>query len=144
MNTNNLKSNQLNSLIPTSLALTAALLFTACTGSDTGFFEETSSAKATKTAVSQPQAQQASIVHSNQTDRLATIRRGHSFEDGAFLIVKDGQGKQTAVLKALPMRASGLRTAYVLEGEPLINNSVVPAGAAETARLAKIYRDPEQ
>lgn len=134
----------MKTLIPTFLALTATLLFTACAGSDTGFFDETDSAEATSAGGSTPVTAQASIVHANQTERIATIRRGYSFKDGAFLIVKDSQGQQTAVLKALPKRISGLRTAYVLEGEPFINNTVTLAGAAEAKRLAKIYRDPEQ
>lgn len=134
------------------------MLITACAGSDTGFFEDTNSAGSTGTTASGTAygtasgtattpvtaTATASIVHANQTERIATIRRGLSFKDGAFLIVKDAQGRQTAVLKALPKRVSGLRTAYVLEGEPFINNNVTLAGAAEAARLAKIYRDPEQ
>lgn len=88
---------------------------------------------------------EASIVHVDRTGRLATLRKGGHFEDGAFLIVKDsGDGQQTGVLKALPSRAIGLRTADVLEGEPDINDVVFPASATEAERLAKIYRDPEQ
>lgn len=89
--------------------------------------------------------QQASIVHVDRTGRLATLRKGGHFKDGAFLIVKDsGDGEQTGVLKALPSRAIGLRTADVLEGEPDINDVVFPASATEAAELGKIYRDAEQ
>lgn len=87
--------------------------------------------------------QNAAIVHVNLASRIATIRNGNSFEDGAFLIVKDQAGQQSAVLKALPARDGGLRTADLLEGEPQINHSVVLANEAEAARYAQIYRDPE-
>ena len=86
----------------------------------------------------------ASIVHVDLSGRMATLRNGQSFEAGAFLIVKNKRGKQTGVMKALPQRPSGLRTAYVLEGEPKINNIVTSASASEAERLAKIYRDPEE
>lgn len=88
--------------------------------------------------------QDASIVHVNLSNRLATMRNGNKFESGAFLIVKDNAGQQTGILKALPNRITGLRTADVLEGEPRINDVVTPASASESARLAKIYRDAEQ
>ena len=89
--------------------------------------------------------QQASIVHVDLSGRVATMRNGNKFEAGAFLIVKDDEdGKQTGVLKALPKRPTGLRTADVLEGEPKINDLVSKAGAAESERLSKIYREPEQ
>lgn len=83
------------------------------------------------------------IVHVNVNGRIATIRNGNNFEEGAFLIAKDRSGEQTGVLKALPLRP-GLRTADILEGEPMINDVVSPAGTSESERLAKIYRDPEQ
>lgn len=89
--------------------------------------------------------QQASIVHVDLSGRVVTMRNGNKFEAGAFLIVKDDEdGKQTGVLKALPKRPTGLRTADVLEGEPKINDLVSKAGAAESERLSKIYREPEQ
>jgi hypothetical protein len=87
---------------------------------------------------------EASIVHVNLSNRLATMRNGNKFESGTFLIVVDDAGQQTGILKALPKRITGLRTADVLEGEPKINNIVTPASASESARLAKIYRDAEQ
>lgn len=89
-------------------------------------------------------SKEATIVHVDLGGRVATIRRGNGFDAGEFLIVKDSEGKQTGVLKALPKRITGLRTADVLEGEPDINNIVTSASASESARLEKIYRDPEQ
>lgn len=86
---------------------------------------------------------QASIVHVNLSNRLATIRNGLKFSTGDFLIVKDREGTQTGVLKARPDRPIGLQTADVLEGEPDINHIVVAASASETERLSKIYRDAE-
>ena len=87
---------------------------------------------------------EAAIVHVNNSNRVATFRNGNQFEAGAFLVVKDREGEQTALLKALPQRPAGLRTADVLEGTPRINNLVSKASPAEAERLSKIYRDPEQ
>ena len=86
---------------------------------------------------------EASIVHVNVSGRIATIRNGGGFESGDFLIVKDREGKETGVLKALPKRPIGLRTADILEGSPDINNVVVTASADRAERLSKIYRDPD-
>lgn len=72
------------------------------------------------------------------------MRNGNIFKDGAFLIAKDSTGKQTGILRARPKRPLGLRTADLLEGEVEINNIVTTASASESARLSKIYRDPEQ
>lgn len=72
------------------------------------------------------------------------MRKGHKFNDNAFLITMNRQGKETGVLKARASRPIGLRTADVLEGQPEINNTVIRASASEAARLAKIYRDAEE
>lgn len=89
--------------------------------------------------------QEASIVHVDLSGRVATVRNGGKFKTGAFLIVKDNvDGEQTGLLKARAKRPTGLRTADVLEGEPTINDLVTRASAAESERLSKIYREPEQ
>jgi hypothetical protein len=81
----------------------------------------------------------ATIVHVNENDRLATLRNAHSFAAGTFLIARDRDGEQSAVLKARANRASGLRTADILEGMPTINDRATPASSAESSRLGKIY-----
>lgn len=126
------------------LALATALLITACGGR-----KEVRITEGTETIGALPRGtlfatNDASIVHVNLSGRMATIRNGKRFTGGAFLIVKDAEGNQTGVLKALPKRESGLRIADVLEGEPKINNIVTPASPSEATQLAKIYRDPEE
>ena len=82
------------------------------------------------------------VVHVDMFARIATIRRGNDLPAG-FLIAKSRSGEQTATLKARPSRPTGLRTADILEGTPHINNIITAASSAESARLAKIYRDAE-
>ncbi|WP_146209244.1 hypothetical protein [Coraliomargarita sinensis] len=129
----------------TLLALAGALMLAACGGSNNVRITE-----GTETIGNAPSGtlfttKEASIVHVDLSGRLATIRNGNKFEDGAFLMVKDkDDGTQTGVLKALPKRATGLRTADVLEGRPDINDLVTRASDAEASRLSKIYRDAEQ
>jgi len=126
-------------------ALAAALLFSACGGP-----REVRVTEGTETIGAAPtgtlfSTKEASIVHVDVSGRLATLRNGNKFEAGDFLIVKDNEsGEQTGVLKALPKRPLGLRTADILEGQPDINDIVVKASDSEAARLAKIYRDPEE
>ncbi|MGB0408790.1 MAG: hypothetical protein ACPGIC_02230 [Opitutales bacterium] len=86
----------------------------------------------------------ANIVHVDAMGRIATIRNGNHFADGAFLIVTQSDGKRSGLLKALTRRQTGLRTADILEGDPNINDIVSEASSAESERLAKIYRDPEE
>lgn len=146
MNMNNPKNKpmkyRLLPLLP--LALLAVLLLAAC-GGPTGIritkSDQPADSMGTNAAAA---AATASIVHVTLSSRLATMRNGNRFDDGEFLIVKTREGQQCAVLKARPIRPLGLRTADILEGEPDINNTVVPASAAEAARLAQIYRDSEE
>lgn len=127
------------------LALATAMLLTACGGRKGVRVTE-----GTETIGEAPSGtlfatKESSIVHIDLAGRLATLRNGNKFKDGDFLIVKNEQtGQQTGVLKALPKRALGLRTADVLEGEPGINNVVILASKSEADRLSKIYRDAEQ
>jgi hypothetical protein len=82
------------------------------------------------------------VVHVDMFERIATVRNGRQLPQG-FLVAKDRQGNQTAVLKSRPKRPIGLLTADILEGEPRINDLISPASDAESARLGKIYRDAE-
>ena len=130
---------------PILLALAAALLLSACGGPKGVRVTEGTETIGSAPAGTLFATQEASIVHVDLSSRLATLRNGNKFKAGAFLIVKDEEsGEQTGTLKALPKRTLGLRTADVLEGEPAINDVVFRASASEAARLAKIYRDPEQ
>lgn len=83
------------------------------------------------------------IVHVDMSDRIATIRKGFGLGEN-FLIAKNQQGQETAVLKGRERSASeGLQTADVLEGAPRINDIVVAASAERSAALAKIYLEPD-
>lgn len=145
MNTNNPKSKPLKIKTSILLALASALLLSACGGRKGVRVTEGTEPIGAAPAGTLFATKEASIVHVDLSSRLATLRNGGKFEAGAFLIAKDSaDGLQTGVLKALPKRALGLRTADVLEGEPEINDVVFRASAAEAERLAKIYRDPEQ
>jgi len=81
------------------------------------------------------------LVHINEVDRLVTIRNGRDLPTG-FLITKNSDGKQTAIIKSRPPRKYGLRTADILEGQPAINNIISPVDAAESARLEQKYPTP--
>lgn len=85
---------------------------------------------------------ESTVVHVDMFERIATIRNGRDLPI-AFLVATNKAGTQTAILKTRPKRAMGLRTADILEGQPQINDTITPASAAESARLAKIYRDAE-
>ncbi len=126
------------------LALLALLMLTACGGGAGIRITQDNQPEGSMAADNEVAAVQASIVHVNSSSRLATMRSGNKFDAGDFLIVKDGGGKQTGILKALNKRPLGLRIADILEGEPQINNTVVLASPAEAARLAQIYRESEE
>lgn len=125
------------------LPVFAVLVLSACAGNNGTRIadrEQTAGEMAADAAT----ASRASVVHVNASSRLATLRNGNMFEAGEFLVVNNRDGQQTGILKVLPKRPLGLRTADILEGEPDINNIVTRASAAEAARLAQIYRDPEE
>jgi len=83
------------------------------------------------------------IVHVDRRERIVTIRNAGKLEEGYYIAVgKDAS--ETAALKLLPRRSSGLRTADVLEGEPSINDRIRKASPSRAAELAKIYRDPTE
>jgi hypothetical protein len=84
----------------------------------------------------------ATIVHVDESERLATLRNARSFAEYTFLETRNIEGIKSATLKTRPSRDSGLRTADILEGMPKINDRATPVGADESVRLSKIYRDP--
>jgi len=84
---------------------------------------------------------QATIVHVNEFDRLATLRNARSFPKSTFLETRDSEGNKSAILKTRGNRPAGLGTADVVEGLPKINDRASPVNATESVRLGKIYRD---
>jgi hypothetical protein len=84
---------------------------------------------------------QATIVHVNKFDRLATLRNARSFPQSTFLETLDSEGNKSAILKTRGNRPAGLGTADIVEGLPKINDRASPVNAAESVRLGKIYRD---
>ncbi|MEM1222545.1 MAG: hypothetical protein AAGH40_07250 [Verrucomicrobiota bacterium] len=83
------------------------------------------------------------IVHTDTSARLVTIRYGSSLPEG-FLVCINRMGRESALLKALPLKgATSLRTAEILEGKPSVNDSVVQASPERSLELGKIYRDPD-
>lgn len=126
------------------LALLALLILTACGGGEGIRITQDNQPEGNMAADSEVAAGQASIVHVNSSSRLATMRNGNKFNSGDFLIVKNREGQQTGILKALNKRPLGLRIADILEGDPQINNTVVLASPGEATRLAQIYRESEE
>lgn len=86
---------------------------------------------------------QATVVHVNEFDRLATLRNARKFAVGTFLVTRDRDGNESATLKTRENRPTGLGTADIVEGLPKINDHAEPVSASESTRLGKIYRDPE-
>ena len=87
---------------------------------------------------------QATIVHVNKFDRLATLRNARSFPASTFLETRDTEGNKSAILKTRGNRPAGLGTADIVEGLPKINDRASPVNAAESVRLGKIYRDLDE
>jgi len=85
---------------------------------------------------------QATIVHVDEFERLATLRNARKFTAGTFLETRDSEGNKSATLKTRENRNIGLGTADIVEGLPKINDRATPVSASESARLEKIYRDP--
>ena len=84
---------------------------------------------------------QATIVHINKFDRLATLRNARNFPKSTFLETRDSEGNKSAILKTRGNRPAGLGTADIVEGLPKINDRASPVNATESVRLGKIYRD---
>jgi len=87
---------------------------------------------------------QATIVHVNKFDRLATLRNARSFPKSTFLETRDSEGNKSAILKTRGNRPAGLGTADIVEGLPKINDRASPVNATESVRLGKIYRDLDE
>ena len=87
---------------------------------------------------------QAMVVHVNEFDRLATLRNARSYSASTFLETRDNEGNKSALLKTRENRPAGLGIADIVEGLPKINDRASPVNAAESVRLAKIYRDPDE
>ena len=87
---------------------------------------------------------QATIVHVNKFDRLATLRNARSFPKSTFLETRDSEGNKSAILKTRENRPAGLGTADIVEGLPKINDRASPVNATESVRLGKIYRDLDE
>ncbi len=87
---------------------------------------------------------QATIVHVNEFDRLATLRNARSFPKSTFLETRDSEGNKSAILKTRGNRPAGLGTADIVEGLPKINDRASPVNATESVRLGKIYRDLDE
>jgi len=122
-----------------SLLISAAILLSACGGS-----RETRVTRGTEQVGNAPTGtlfatSSASIVHVDERERIATIRHGRTIPDGTFLKALDRTGEQTGLLKIQPAQATGLRTAYILEGEPAISDAVSKVSAAESQRLKQRY-----
>ncbi|MGC6424197.1 MAG: hypothetical protein ACON4O_04340 [Lentimonas sp.] len=132
---------RLKRLAPLFLSTLSLLILAGCGGGSSGVRVTQGD---TQVAAARPSTVVASttsnVVHVNMFDRIATIRNGNSLSMG-FLIATNRLGEQTAALKAHEVRAEGLRTADILEGEPGINDVISAASASETSRLSKIYRD---
>lgn len=81
------------------------------------------------------------VVHVDMNERITTIRRGYALS-AKYLVSMTPSGVETAVLKSRFRSAEeGLMTADILEGEPLINNFVVPASAERSKKLSRLYPD---
>jgi len=87
---------------------------------------------------------QATIVHVNNFDRLATLRNARIFPESTFLEARDNEGNKSAILKTRGNRPTGLGTADIVEGLPKINDRASPVNATESVRLGKIYRDLDE
>ncbi|MEO0510280.1 MAG: hypothetical protein AAF065_10530 [Verrucomicrobiota bacterium] len=128
----------------TFLTLVTALFLSACGGNEQVRITEGSQQIGSSPTGTVYSTSEASIVHVDEITRIATFSNGNQFAESAFLVVNDQNGQQTGLLKAIPQRETGLRTADILEGEPGINDTVSLASEEESAKLSKIYRDPER
>ena len=81
------------------------------------------------------------IVHIDLEERVATIRFGNEL-NSKFLVSRDANGEQTAVLKGILKVNDSLKTAYILDGTPQINDVIFTASKQQNDSLSKIFRDP--
>ena len=80
------------------------------------------------------------IVHIDLKERLATIRFGNELSN-EFLVSRDANGQQTGVLKGIIKLNDSLKTAYILDGTPQINDEIFKASKQQNDSLSKIFRD---
>lgn len=80
------------------------------------------------------------IVHIDLEERLATIRFGNELSN-EFLVSRDANGEQTGVLKGIIKLNDSLKTAYILDGTPQINDKIFKASKQQNDSLSKIFRD---
>lgn len=127
----------------TNLAVAAILLafFAACGGGSGIRVTEASGPFAEAEASDLAQPSDATLVHVNLRERLATIRNGNLYPENTFLETLSRGGERTGLLKTRAQRPRGLRTADILEGTPNINNLTVPVSDSERSRLEALYGD---
>ena len=80
------------------------------------------------------------IVHIDLEERVATIRFGSELSN-EFLVSRDDNGEQTGVLKGILKVNGSLKTAYILDGTPQINDGIFKASKQQSDSLSKIFRD---
>ena len=80
------------------------------------------------------------IVHIDLEDRVATIRFGDDLTN-KFLFSRDTNGEQTGILKGIPRDNGSLKTAYIIDGNPQINDKIFKASKQQNESLRKIFRD---
>ena len=80
------------------------------------------------------------IVHIDLKERLATIRFGNELSN-EFLVSRDANGQQTGVLKGIIKLNDSLKTAYIIDGNPQINDEIFKASKQQNDSLRKIFRD---
>ena len=77
-------------------------------------------------------------MHIDLEERVATIRFGNELNN-EFLFL-EFNGVQTGVLKGCKLNDS-LKTAYILDGTPQINDKIFKASKQQNDSLRKIFRD---
>ena len=80
------------------------------------------------------------IVHIDLKERLATIQFGNELSN-EFLVSRDANGEQTGVLKGIIKLNDSLKTAYIIDGNPQINDEIFKASKQQNDSLRKIFRD---
>ena len=119
------------------LAALACLLFSACSSTNPELLSHPNESNKTPMV---PVSKKPHLIHINNLDRVVTLRNGEELE--GYLITLSSEGVQTGVLKTLASRGTGkLRTADILEGHPMINDTIRIATEEEKQALSKIYRD---
>jgi hypothetical protein len=132
---------RLKSIILLSTSIGLFLLLSGCGGSSGVRVTEGNQQVGAAPTGSVFASTEATVVHVDLSERLATLRFGRDFSGQAFLETRDSQGNKTGLLKTRDNRSVGLRTADILEGEPAINNRASLVSPEESRRLGQIYTD---